>query len=230
MISREFIKELSKLCNISDKVVLKYPITTLNSDAIDILVNIKADKLGCSEFEDTGIYELNKFVHMFNLFQNPEIIRNTNSIEFVTPGTKSVFTLSDLNVMEHYNQKSSLIESTLKYPDVASVLLTADVIKQFKQASSIFNELNVLAIEGRDNNTLIYLDSHNRFNSSNNIYEKEYLNSSTKNFKLIISVENFNKLPVADYNLRIKYNEDKDAYRILFETENTQILISRLTN
>lgn len=228
MISQSFIKELSNITNITNKAILKYPITTLNSDAIDIVINIDAQALGCQEFQDTGIYDLSKFVSMFNLFQNPEIKRTENSIEFNTPGSKSVFTTADLEVMQLYNQKAEIIESLNNYPSVAEVELKQDVIKQLKQASNIFNELNVLVIEGQDSNTLVYLDSHNRFNSSNNSFTKEFLNSSSKNFKLKISIDNFNKLPNTDYKLEIKYNESKDAYRILFSSKNYKILISKI--
>ena len=123
MITKDFIKELSKMSSITDKVILKYPITTLNSEAIDMLVNIDASKLGCQEFPDTGIYELNKFVHMFALFDNPEITRTSNAIEFETPGTKSVYTISDLSVMENFDQKASIIESLVNFPEVAKEYL-----------------------------------------------------------------------------------------------------------
>ena len=41
MITKDFIKELSKMSSITDKVILKYPITTLNSEAIDMLVELQ---------------------------------------------------------------------------------------------------------------------------------------------------------------------------------------------
>lgn len=230
MITKDFIKELSKMSSITDKVILKYPITTLNSEAIDMLVNIDTSKLGCQEFPDTGIYELNKFVHMFALFDNPEITRTNNAIEFETPGTKSVYTISDLSVMENFDQKSSIIESLDNFPEVAKVDISVDVIKQIKQASSIYNELNVLTIEGKSNDLYLYLDAHNRFNSSNNTFSKEFLNHSTMDFKLKINIENFIKLPMTNYTLKIKYNENKNAFRILFESEFFKILISKIAD
>lgn len=230
MISKKFIKELAKMTGITDKAILKYPITTLNSDAVDIIVNIDASKLDCSGFEDTGIYELNKFIHTFGLFNDPEIKRTENSIEFQTPGQKSIFTVSDISLMESYNQKSEIIEILKNFPSVAEVDLKDETIKKFKQASSIFNELNVLTIEGKDGDTALYLDAHNRFNSSNNVYQREFLNTSKMNFKHKINIENFNKLPSTDYKLLIKYNEEKQAFRIVFVAENFKILISRITD
>lgn len=228
MISKEFIKVLARLTGITDKAILKYPITTLNSDAIDMIVNINTEKFGCLEFQDTGIYELNKFVHMFNLFENPEITRTENAIVFETPGTKSVYTVSDIDVMSSFNQKSSIIESLENYPSISEVSITADTMKQIKTAAGIFSELNVVTIEGKNGDTNVYLDAHNRFNSSNNSFLKEFLNTSSKDFKLKINVDNFMKIPVEDYTLKIKYNSEKDAYRILFESDNYKILVSRV--
>lgn len=227
----ELINILSKLKTITDKVILKYPITTINSEAKDILVNIDTKKLGCSEFADTGVYELGKFISMFNLLKNPEIKRENNCLIFKTSENTAVFTLSDIDVMTDYNLSEKFITNLANYDDSATLSITAEEISRFKQASSIFSELNVVDIIGdvKTNTCILKLDAHNRFNHSNNTFKTESLGNSSRDFNLKISVENFNKLPTQDYTIRIKYNSEKDAYRILFESEFFSILVSRVS-
>lgn len=230
MISNEFVKTLSKLTPITDKAVLKYPITTINSDAKDVIVNIDASKLGCSQFDDTGVYELSKFVNMFNLLENPEIKREEDCLVFKVPGNIAVFTLSDINMMSDYNLSDAYISNLVNFPNISEFKVSADTIKKFKAASSIFSELNVVTVSGKGSNNYLKLDAHNRFNHSNNTYEVEYLNTNigNKDYLLKLNVENFNRLPVVDYTIKVKYNEKNDSYRVLFENELYTIMISRI--
>lgn len=51
---------------------------------------------------------------------------------------------------------------------------------------------------------------------------------SEKNFEISIGTENFVKLPMKDYAVKIYYNQDKDAYRIIFITDNFECVIANL--
>ena len=42
---------------------------------------------------------------------------------------------------------------------------------------------------------------------------------STKDFEIKIPVENFKKIPESEYTFEVKYNEARDAYRILMKNK-----------
>lgn len=230
MFSKDFLNVLSSLNSFTDKGVLKYPITTLNSPAQDVYININVDKLGCQEFQELGIYELSKTLKMFGLFENPEVKRVDNTIQLQTTTDSSVITLCDLELLNEHNQTSQVIETLEKFPTIAEFELNTEALKTLKSAAGILSELNALKITGKDSNTTLELCFHNRFNSTSNSYKKEFLGTSSKDFELKIGIENFSKLPVIDYKVKVKYNEAKDAYRVIFETEFFTILISKLTD
>ena len=230
MFSRDFLSTLSKLNNFTDKSILKYPITTLASPSLDVIVNINAKELGCEEFETTGVYELSKLLSMLALFDNPQIVRNSNTLEIQTTTESAVFTLCELELLKNYDQSPEIINSLDRFEVVSEFDFTKDVLSNFKKASSILNELNALIIKGSGTNTTVNIGFHNRFNSSSNTYKKEFLGTSTKDFDLKLGIENIQKLPQEDYRVKVYYNAEKDAYRVVFVTKDFKVLISKLTN
>jgi hypothetical protein len=47
-----------------------------------------------------------------------------------------------------------------------------------------------------------------------------------KVFELVVPIENFLDLPQTDFTMKVKYNEAKDDYRLLFENEIFKFLIT----
>lgn len=219
MINNEFLKVLKNINPITDKVLLKYPITTINSESVDIIANIDLEKLGVESFPDTGIYDLSKFLSLLDLFKDFEVKRLDDRILIESRTNSAVFTLADILLLNPFDKSKTIIERLNDFPTVAEFKLTKTQMSQIKKASSIFNELNSLNFVSEDNNIDVKLNVTNRFESSNNTFKINYLKCSNKNFNINIDINNFNKLPNEDFLVKIKYNDEKDAYRILFESE-----------
>lgn len=230
MFSKEFLNTLGKLNNYTDKVVLRYPVTTINTDARDVVINIKSDNLGCQEFPETGIYELSKLINILNLFESPDIRRVENTLEIQSVTESAVFTLCDLDLLGNFNAKNTIIESVEKFPSIAEFELTQEALTHFKKAASILNELNAFRIIGNNGNTQVDLNFHNRFNSTNNNYKREFLGTSNKDFEVSLDIENIQKLPLNSYKVKVKYNAEKDAIRVIFETDNYSVMIANLVS
>lgn len=230
MFTKEFLASLKSAGAFSDKAVLKYPVTTINSDSNDVVININAEALGCSEFEDTGVYELSKFLNMFAIFEGAEVKREGDLLKIQNTSESATFTLCELSLLESHNLNSQIIGSLTQFPSISEFMLNAADLQIIKKASSILSELNALEIKGVGNNTTVALGFHNRFNSSQNSYKKDYLGTSTQDFALMLGIENIQKLPIADYKVSVKYNSDKSAYRVLFEADNYTVLISKLAD
>ena len=230
MFSKEFLNTLQKVNTYSDKVVLKYPITVLNSDSNDVIITINAQNLGCSEFENTGIYELSKFISMLGIFTEADVKREDKLLKIHSVTETAAFTLCDLDLLKAHDLQAELITNLDKYPSVSEFEFSANDLAVFKKASNVLNELNALKIEGSGGNTEVSLALHNRFNASSNEYNKVYLGTSQKDFVVKLGIENVQKLPGVDYTVKVKYNEEKDAYRVIFVNANFTILISKLAD
>lgn len=230
MFSKEFTNVLQKLNGYSDKVILKYPQTVLNSDASDVIALVDAQALGCEEFPDSGIYELSKFNNMISLFENAEVSREDNLLKIKKLTESAVFTLCDLDLLSSHNLAPEYITGLDNFPSVAEFEMKSQDLQLIKKASSILNELNALNIKGLNGNTEVSLGLHNRFNSSTNSFEKDYLGTSTEDFAIKLGIENIQKLPAVDYTVKVKYNAEKDAYRVIFVNPQFTILIMRLSD
>ena len=230
MFSKEYLNTLSKLNGFTDKTILKYPITTLVSPSLDVVINIDAKALGCETFETTGIYELSKLINMLALFDNPQIERSQNTLEIQTTTESAVFTLCELELLKNYDQSPEIINSLERFEVVSEFELSKDILSKFKKASSILSELNALIIKSTNSNTIVNIGFHNRFNSSSNTFKKEFLGTSTKDFDLKLGIENIQKLPQEDYKVKVFYNQERDDYRVVFVTNDFKVLISKLKN
>lgn len=230
MFSKEFLNALKNINGYGDKVLLKYPVTVFNSAAKDVVATINAQSLGCEQFEDTGIYELSKFISMLSVIENAEVKRIGKKLVIQATTESASFNLCDLDLLEQYNLPVEVISNLDKFPSVSEFDLSANDLQTIKKAASILNELNALQIKGFNNNTEVSLSFHNRYISNANSFEKDYLGTANKEFQIKLAMENIQKLPVTDYSVKVKYNEEKDAYRVLFIASNFTILISKLAD
>ena len=62
-------KVLRQLNAISDKVILKYPVTTISSESSEILVNVDMQALDSEQFDNLGIFELSKLLKLLSLLK-----------------------------------------------------------------------------------------------------------------------------------------------------------------
>lgn len=230
MFSKQFLDTLSRLNGYSDKVILKYPKTVLCSPAQDVIVTLNSQDLGCEQFENTGIYELGKFISMMNLFENPQIERIDDTIKIQSTTESAVFTLCNLELLKNYDQSAGIVDGLDKFEIAAEFDLTKEALQHFKKASSILSELNALKITGKNGNTDVNIGFHNRFNSSSNTYKREFLGTSNRDFEINLGVENVNKLPLEDYKVKVFYSQERDAYRTRFEAKDFRIVILALVN
>lgn len=231
MFNKDLVEQLKKLNSITDSVIMRYPVTTMVSNAGDILCNLKVDNFDTDNFEEFGLYELSKLINLFGLFKNYEV-ENKEDCLIIKAGPKSaVLKKSELFLLEDFDKKSSVIETTKnseKAVTVSSFTICADDVMQLKKAGSILSETEGIKFEGIDGDTKVGLININRFESSGDTFGAEFFNTSNKNFNIKITKENFNKLPNCDYDVIIKYNEAQNVYRIIFSTDNFDIMVSTL--
>ena len=230
MFSKDFLNVLANLGNYTDKVILKYPVTVLNSPAQDVFINVSAESLGCQSFEPMGVYELSKLLKVFGLFENPEVTREANLLKLQTTTESAELALSDLELLKEYDSSKELIDRLDAFPSVSEFTLTTEALKTLKSAGSILSELNALRISGKSGNTTVDLYFHNRFNSTQNSYKREFLGTSTQDFELKLGIENIQKLPITEYQVKVKFNAEKNAYRVIFVSEFFTVLIGKLSD
>jgi len=131
--------------------------------------------------KDFGIFDLNRFLGVLSLFDNPELLLCDNYVK-ITDGSKSVnFIYADpITMILPPNKDIKVGESYIQFN------LTADNLQNLMRASSVL-QLPEIALVGEDGRLLLRaMDSKN---SSNNTFELE-VKETSKTFKIIFSCNN----------------------------------------
>jgi len=131
--------------------------------------------------KDFGIFDLNRFLGVLSLFDNPELLLCDNYVK-ITDGSKSVnFIYADpITMILPPNKDIKVGESYVEFN------LTADNLQNLMRASSVL-QLPEIALVGEDGRLLLRaMDSKN---SSNNTFELE-VKETSKTFKIIFSCNN----------------------------------------
>lgn len=219
--NKELTNTLSQLNSITNTVILKYPITVAASEAKDIYVHLDVSQLDFNTFPDIGLNNnLNNYLNLFKLFDdNRTVTYSKDTIEISSGEITSSYITDNVALMEAYDISPDQFQKTEEVPTVCSIDLTVDDIKKLKAATGVFKDLSEIIIKCQDSEVSMSLGATNKFNARDNSYKIKKNVSSTKDFEIKIPVENFKKLPESEYTFEVKYNESRDAYRILMKNK-----------
>lgn len=220
MFNRESVDFLKVMNKITNSMVLTYPITTGRTESADIAYKFDLSKYDTDGFENPiGIYDLSTFLNIFGLCDESRDVNIDNNSITVSDKTTSVkFLTSARSVLSAYEFKQEQFDKTNEFPSVLEMNLTADDIRKLKSASATFKELDT-AVISCDETVELSLTQIGKFNKSSNSFRIKKNEESTKKFNVGISLETLSKIPQVDYTLIVKYNESRDAYRIILKTD-----------
>jgi len=235
MLNKSTIEVLSQIAPISatanggNPVVITYPNTIVSSAAGDILINydIRATEVG--EFETLPIYNMQEFLSTFKLFKDERVVKRIDNIVNISDGSSSVNYIVNNEKACGWSDKSSAFTTTEAVPTVCEFVLSKDHLKNLRQASGIFKDLDEIIFETTDSGVNISLGSTGKFNAKSNTYSINMMAKTSNQFSIRLPVGNLNLIPISDYKFEVKYNSAKDAYRLLLsstELENFKILLS----
>lgn len=226
MLNKNTINVLQSLNTITNSAILKYPTTVLNNPAGDVVVKLNLSTLDADAFQDIGIFNLSEFISTFKLFDEYDCSISDGVISISSDNNSLQYLTTSVNVLENFNKDENLFSSTAAVPSVAKFSLTPEDVKTIKSASGVFKDLEDIIIESKDKDITIKLGSTNNFNAKSNSFSiRKPGQDATKEFVLKIPAENFNSLPVSDYTFEVKYNEQRDAYRVLLTSNEADVQV-----
>jgi len=217
MLNTKVINVLGQVNNITNKVILKYPNTVAKAPAGDILVNIPMSKLDNDSFEDIGLYDLGEFLNTFKLFSDDRTVEVSGVNIAISDGTTNVEYITDsTTLLQSSDASADIFDKTEAVNTVSEFILEASEIGKIKQASKVFKDLSDVAFVSQDGDMLVKLAGDGKYNSKSNSYSLKKSADTSKEFDIRIPVENFVMLPQSDYTIRVKYNQERDAFRVMF--------------
>jgi|OM-RGC.v1.013254278 hypothetical protein len=192
-LSKETIEVLSNFSTINPNLVVKKGnvINTI-SEAKNILAIAKVEETFESDF---GIYDLNEFINVLNLVDEPDLDFSENSVTLKGANCNAVYRFADESILTSPTQK-------LNMPDAdVEVLISGEVINQIRKASSVLNH-SIVSLKGSGGKVeLVVNDPNNPTANTYNITLDED-NDCKQDFDFQFLISNF-KLIGGDYKVKI---------------------------
>lgn len=214
--TRAILKQLSPINNstvISD--------TMYGTDEFNgIIYRVELNKIDTIPTE-FGIYDTANFLGALELLEDPAISFNDNIITASDGDTTLNFITSDVSSLEGVDVNPQTITSSLAVDSECEFTLGTDMLTKIKKATAVFKNFDTLWITNDANGTQIKLGTQNSFAKNSNAFQVNISPTltSSKEFSLAIPVENILKVPSTEYNVLVKYNTDRDVYRLMLQNE-----------
>ncbi len=176
--------------------------------------NLKELEEGIETF---GIFDVSNFLGSLDLLENPEISIENNSIVATDESSTLKFITSDPSSLD-IDINPKVIDTTLAVDSILEFGLTSELLQKIKKASAVFKTFDSLFIVKESEKITLKLGAKDSFSKSNNSFSiaiAPSLNTGENDFELAIPLESILKLPVFDYQLLVKYNSDKDVFRVV---------------
>jgi hypothetical protein len=221
MFNKDTINVLQEVNKITNSVILKYPTTIAVSETQDIMVSFDTGSLDPEGFGEIPLKDsLSDFLSLFKLFEGErDVSIEGNLININSGAVSSSYIFDNIALMDAYNKSPEQFEKTEQVPTVASFELLVNDIKSIGSASGVFKDLSEVIFKAQDGDMTVSLGATNKFNAKSNRYSVTKACDSSKELEIKIPIENFKMLPVSDYNVEVKYNSARDAYRILMTSK-----------
>lgn len=215
-LSKETVNILKNFSGINTNLLIKQgsALSTISAQK-----NLFAEVTVGEKFpSDFGIYDLNEFLGVVSLFEDPDLTFNGTSVT-ISEGNNSVkYGAADPSVL-------TAPQKAITFPTVdIDVKMSAATMNHIQKAASVLRCQDV-AIIGRDGNLTI--EVVDKKNPSSNNYSLN-LGSTDKTFNVFLKVENLKMIP-GDYDLsvsskkisRFKSSSSDLTYYVAVEADST---------
>jgi len=220
MINKQTQTVLKSLLPINNSFVVNYPNMTIVDEFKTMMGRVNLSKLEDS-IPEFGIFDGARFLSALDLLDTPEIVLNNNTITASDDYSTMEFITSDVLSLEDCVAKESIISTSEAIPSTMEYKVDTEMLNRLKKASGVFKTMNTLFIVKDDTGVYMKIGSKENFNASKDSYNikitPELDNSG--HFELPVPLENIMMLPAVDYTLKVKYNEKRDAYRIIMDND-----------
>jgi hypothetical protein len=201
---------LKSLIGLNNTFVIQSPKTVFADEHGSIMVSIDTEALGEELEEPIYVHNMSELLGAIELVPDAEIEKDGRVLKISNADTTINYITSDPSIFKEY--KYSVIETTKKVDTVGEFEIDKELLSKLKKSLSIFSNLNNVKIVGNKNGIVINMVD-NSFASGNSV-EFKISGKVNKDFEIIVPAETLLKLPATTYKAEVKYNENRDAYRL----------------
>lgn len=217
---------LKNLININNQMIIS-DVMTGADEFKSIIFKANIGKIDIIP-EEFGIFDTANFLQAMELLDEPSITYDKESKSIVAKDGESTlsFLTSDPSSLDVVVE-AERIDTTVAAPSVLVMDFDTDSLQKIKKASGVFKNFDTLWIVNEGGKTEMKLGTQNSFAKSSNSFkiniEPEV---NEKEFSIALPIESILKVPQMSYKLHVKYNEARDAYRIVLQNELLEFVLS----
>lgn len=216
---------LSQLTEINKICVIDYPITSFKSESGTVYAFFSTKDMGEDEFDTFGIFNVQELLQVINLDEDTSTTLDNNIINITGKNSSIKYTTTDLGILGDYTKiKPTVLQKTKAVDTVLEFELSSENFTQIKKASDVFKNLEDLIISNTGESITVEVGESNKKIKNSNSYKLKLNGTSTKDNEVSINVKNLKMIPNGNYVVQVKYNKDKDAYRILMTSKDIDSL------
>lgn len=192
-LSSQTLDILKNFSSINSNLVVKAgePLSTI-SEAKNIMALAEVTETFSNDF---GVYDLNEFISMFNLLQDPDLEFKDDSVVFSSGRSRASYRFADESILTSPKNKINMPSSDL------CVKITSETLAQIRKAAGVLGH-SIVSIQGKDGIiTLSVVDPKNATANTFSVVLDEN-NSQTGSFDLQFMIANL-KVLSGDYSVDI---------------------------
>ncbi len=226
MLNNDVREILKALVNINNSSIIA-PTMTGADEFKSIIFKANLHKID-SELKEFGIFDTSSFLNALDLLEEPTIELQGNKIVATDINSKMEFITSEISSLDYIQVKESNIDTTVAIDSVLEFAFDSDMLSKIKKASGVFKNFDTLYFNKEDDKVQLSIGLNNSFSKTNNSFtlDIESTLSTDNNFSIALPLYSILKLPNMGYNLKVKYNEKRDAYRIVLDNEILTFVLS----
>lgn len=214
MLNQNTRNVLSQLSAINNSMIISYPITTVIMGK-NIQAFLDLEKMGETQFEEIGVFNINEFNSVINVIENPTIENNNGTLTIKNDSTSIKYGTTSIDIIEsECRGNSELIEKIKQNDVVMSFELTSKDLDRIKKMSGLLKDLSDLVITSNASNVNVTVTSKER--SSNN-YSVNFVGTVNEETSMSLVMDVVNKLPSSAFTVTI-YKSKKGSLVSVFES------------
>jgi hypothetical protein len=207
---------LSQLGAINNSMIITYPVTTvIMGKNIQAFLNL--EKLGETEFDEIGVYNISEFNSVINVIDNPTI-ENENGVLTISNDKASIkYGTTSIDIIEsECRGNPELVDKIKSNENVTSFTIGVKDLDKIKKMSGLLKDLSDLNITSSDEGVTLKVTSKEK--SSNN-YSIDLDGEVNENVNMTLIMDVVNKLPASEFKVTI-YKSKKGSLVSVWDSVN----------
>jgi len=215
MLNTEARTILKEMVAINNSMIVA-PTMTGCDEFKGIIFKLNLDQVD-PDIKEFGIFDSTSFLQAMDLLDDPTITLNDNVISAKDANTTIDYITSTPSSLDYIDIPTKNIDTTVAAESILEFGFGTDIINKIKKAKSVFKTFDTLFITNNDGKVNISIGNENTFSKNNNSWSTNIaptLNTN-KDFTIAVTLDSVMKLPVLDLVAKVKYNTERDTYRLV---------------